>query len=105
MENIENLIHGMQLNGFSDELIEKMLKLKAAAAELGWEMDGYDGMDGNAYITFMTVKEDEGPEYDSAGYTEADRIVEGQYRVKSNITLDDLHTHHCDDPNCNCSMW
>jgi hypothetical protein len=104
MENIKNLICGMQLNGFNDELIEKVLKLKATAAELGWEMDGYDEMFGNVYITFMTVKEDKGPEYDSAGYTEADRIIDGSYRVKSNITPDDINTHHCDDPSCNCSI-
>ena len=57
MENTENLINGMKLNRFNDELIEKMLKLKTLANELGWEMDSYDAMDGNAYITFMTVKE------------------------------------------------
>ena len=32
---------------------------------------------------------DEGPEYDSAGFTEDDRIVNGQYRVISNETPDE----------------
>jgi len=33
--------------------------------------------------------EDEGPEYDSAGFTEDDRIVNGQYRVISNEEADE----------------
>jgi len=33
--------------------------------------------------------EDEGPEYDSAGFTEDDRIVNGQYRVISNEAADE----------------
>ena len=32
------------------------------------------------YINKRTVNEDMGPEYDSAGFTEDDRIVNGQYR-------------------------
>ena len=32
--------------------------------------------------------EDDGPEYDSAGFTEDDRIVNGQYRVISNEDVD-----------------
>ena len=32
---------------------------------------------------------DEGPEYDSAGFTEDDRIVNGQYRVISNEAEDE----------------
>ena len=32
---------------------------------------------------------DEGPEYDSAGFTEDDRIVNGQYRVISNEAADE----------------
>jgi len=33
--------------------------------------------------------EDDGPEYDSAGFTEDDRIVNGQYRVISNDDADE----------------
>jgi hypothetical protein len=33
--------------------------------------------------------EDDGPEYDSAGFTEDDRIVNGQYRVISNEAADE----------------
>ena len=64
------------------------------------KMEIDDNWDWDENLSKYDVEEliDEGPEYDSAGYTEADR-------VKSNITLDDLPTHHCDDPNCNCSMW
>ena len=36
--------------------------------------------------------EDEGPEYDSAGFSEADRMQEEE------------QAHHCDDLACNCSI-
>ena len=36
----------------------------------------------------MDSNEDDGPEYDSAGFTEDDRIVNGQYRVISNKDAD-----------------
>lgn len=52
--NNENLIRGLKLNGISDEVIKKVLELKAIAEKLGWEMDNYDGMDGNVYIAFST---------------------------------------------------
>jgi hypothetical protein len=35
---------------------------------------------------------DEGPEYDSAGFSEADRMQEEE------------QSHHCDDLACNCSI-
>jgi hypothetical protein len=31
--------------------------------------------------------EDEGPEYDSAGFTEEDRVVNGQYKTNENNNL------------------
>ena len=31
--------------------------------------------------------EDEGPEYDSAGFTEEDRVVNGQYKTNENHNL------------------
>jgi hypothetical protein len=31
--------------------------------------------------------EDEGPEYDSAGFTEEDRVVNGQYKTNENDNL------------------
>lgn len=37
----------------------------------------------------MDSIEDEGPEHDSAGFTEDDRIVEGQYKVISNEEADE----------------
>ncbi len=43
----------------------------------------YNVMDGNMYITIRKPlkADDEGPEYDGAGFSEEDRIVNGQYRV------------------------
>ncbi len=29
--------------------------------------------------------EDEGPEYDSAGFTEEDRVVNGEYKTNDNL--------------------
>lgn len=43
-------------------------------------------MSNNALIS------DEGPEYDSAGFSEADRMQEEE------------QYHHCDDLSCNCSI-
>jgi hypothetical protein len=49
----------------------------------GFVVDDSDIMDGNMYITLCKPLqvEDEGPEYDGAGFTDEDRIVNGQYRV------------------------
>ena len=71
------------------------------------EMKVDDNWDWDENLSKYDVEEliDEGPEYDSAGFTEADRIVDGSYRVKSNITIpDNYNSHHCDDPSCNCSI-
>ena len=35
----------------------------------------------------IRVLEDEGPEYDSAGFTEEDRVVNGQYKTNENNNL------------------
>lgn len=56
MEN-KALIIGLKQNLINNEMIEKILKLKEEAAKLGWDMDDYDAMDGNMYITFTTNKE------------------------------------------------
>ena len=49
----------------------------------GFVIDDSDIMDGNMYITMRKPlkADDEGPEYDGAGFSEEDRIVNGQYRV------------------------
>ena len=49
----------------------------------GFVIDDSDIMDGNMYITICKPlkADDEGPEYDGAGFSEEDRIVNGQYRV------------------------
>ena len=50
------------------------------------DVEGNDETVDGGYESEYDVEEitDEGPEYDSAGYTEADRIVEGQYMVRIN---------------------
>jgi hypothetical protein len=49
----------------------------------GYVIDDSDIMDGNIYITLCKPLQidDEGPEYDGAGFSEEDRVVNGQYRV------------------------
>ena len=45
-------------------------------------------LDINAALEYIAMHDD-GPEYDSAGFTEDDRIVNGQYRVISNEAADE----------------
>jgi hypothetical protein len=47
----------------------------------------YDAIGVN--INELDNNEDVGPEYDSAGFTEDDRVVNGQYRVISNEDADE----------------
>ena len=49
----------------------------------GFVLDDSDIMDEHMYITIRKPLkvDDEGPEYDGAGFSEEDRIVNGQYRV------------------------
>jgi len=47
----------------------------------------YDAIGVN--IDELDNNEDVGPEYDSAGFTEDDRVVNGQYRVISNEDADE----------------
>ena len=44
----------------------------------------YDSIDDDYECRVDEMDEDLGPEYDSAGFTEDDRIVNGQYRVVIN---------------------
>jgi hypothetical protein len=73
------------------------------ACDIITSLEGFIGQDGDYYCSDlcksvdhlfneidMLNEEDTGPEYDSAGFTEEDRIVNGQYRnyvdtVKRNI--------------------
>jgi hypothetical protein len=50
------------------------------------DVEGNDETIDGGYEAEYDVEEitDEGPEYDSAGYTEVDRIVNGQYMVRPN---------------------
>jgi len=61
------------------EAIKTVVKLMKGN---GFVVDDSDIMDGNMYITlYKPLNEDEGPEYDSAGFTDEDRVVNGEYRV------------------------
>lgn len=80
------------------ETVKELIMSKILSDDATEELQSY-------YEDVFNYLNDEGPEYDSAGYTEADRIVEGQYRVKSNIVIpDNYNSHHCDDLDCNCEI-
>lgn len=52
MENT-TLIRGLENNGVSDETTLKLLKLKATAEELGWDISDYDVIDGYFFVEFV----------------------------------------------------
>ena len=52
----------------------------------GYEIDDLDLTDRIwEFLDTLDSPEDEGPEYDSAGFTDADRVVNGQYRTTNNL--------------------
>jgi len=55
-------------------------KIKADADAIDEHMKPIIKYLNDQYINKRAVNEDMGPEYDSAGFTEDDRIVNGQYR-------------------------
>lgn len=55
---------------------------------MDWESLIDDINDTFKHVEIEDNYDDEGPEYDSAGFTEDDRIVNGQYRVISNEDAD-----------------
>ena len=71
MSTVEDLINDNEV--FNEDTIEELQQYLDDIKE------AYDKIKAN----------DEGPEYDSAGFTEDDRIVNGQYRVISNETADE----------------
>ena len=70
------MTHEQQLR----EAIKLVMEL---AMNSGFMIDDTDIMDGIMYITIRKPLQvdDEGPEYDGAGFSEEDRIVNEQYRV------------------------
>jgi hypothetical protein len=71
MSTVEDLINDNEV--FNEDTIDELQQYVDDIKE------AYDKIKAN----------DEGPEYDSAGFTEDDRIVNGQYRVISNETADE----------------
>jgi hypothetical protein len=55
-------------------------KIKLDAAHIDAHMKPIIKYLNDQYVNKRAVNEDIGPEYDSAGFTEDDRIVNGQYR-------------------------
>jgi len=58
-------------------------------------------------ITLIEASEN-GPEFDSAGFSIADRfedeVGEGLRHCGDDYYNDEEESHHCDDPGCNCSI-
>jgi len=94
--------------------IDQLNDLLNRACEIITSLEGFIELKGNGYyssdlsksvdnlfneIDFMN-EEDTGPEYDSAGFTEEDRIVEGQYMNMYKDTDPDLvQLERDEDPN------
>jgi hypothetical protein len=77
------------LNGLLDRACELITSLE------GYAKNNYQGSvtqkDVDAFFNEIDMlNEDHGPDYDSAGFAEEDRIVEGQYRVMFADTDPDL---------------
>lgn len=71
MDTVDDLINCSEI--FDEEIVEELQQYVDDIKE------AYDEINAN----------DEGPEYDSAGFTEDDRIINGQYRVISNEAADE----------------
>jgi len=72
-ESMEYIIREV---GMEDQMLRQLL-LKANM-ELVQEL-----VEEKALLEFDPDPEDDGPEYDSAGFTYEDRVVDGQYQVRS----------------------
>jgi len=72
-----------QLNDLLNRACDIITSLEGYAEESISEYQGsYTQKDVDAFFNEIDyMNEDDEPEYDSAGFTEEDRIVEGQYRV------------------------
>ena len=53
----ENLVNGLRLNHISERNVELCLQLKELSEKLGFEMSGYDSMDGEFFVTFAIKEE------------------------------------------------
>jgi len=84
---------------FSVETDEELYTIKFAEHDWDESIDiqteNYDDIDIESELGKQLIEtceqydEDLGPEYDSTGFTEDDRIVNGQYRVISNEAADE----------------
>ena len=68
-------------------------------------IDNFNPAEDALFIELMT-SEDEGPEFDSAGFSVADRMEDWDDYIactdQDNQRYED--SHHCDDLDCNCSI-
>jgi len=82
MNKVYVVMKGYQYEGYTDTDM-KVFAVKADAEAYAKKLKAEDDLDIVDYITIHehVVVIDEGPEYDSAGFTEDDRIVDGQYML------------------------
>jgi len=88
--------------------IDQLNDLLNRACDIITALEGFIELKGNGYYSSdlsksvdnlfdevdMLNEEDTGPEYDSAGFAEEDRIVEGQYRVIIGVDPDQEAQDH-----------
>ena len=77
----DGIIHVREFYNQDGKVIDSIMRTKH-----GYEIDDLDLTDRIwEFLDTLDSPEDEGPEYDSAGFTDADRVVNGQYRTTNNF--------------------
>ena len=77
----DGIIHVHEYYNQDGKIIDSIMRTKH-----GYEIDDLDLTDRIwEFLDTLDSPEDEGPEYDSAGFTDADRVVNGQYRTTNNL--------------------
>ena len=75
------VIHVLEYYNQDGKVIDSIMRTKH-----GYEIDDLDLTDRIwEFLDTLDSPEDDGPEYDSAGFTDADRVVNGQYRTTNNF--------------------
>lgn len=95
MNYVPSSTDAKQLSELLDRACSLLIQLEEYAMDLNPEYtDTFLAGEVNEFFKEInTANEDTGPEYDSAGFTEEDRIVNGQYMNMYKDTDPDLEAH------------
>jgi hypothetical protein len=77
----DDVIHVLEYMNEDGKVIDSIMRTKH-----GYELDDLELTDQIwEFLDAHYAQEDNGPEYDSAGFTHADRVVDGQYMTTNNF--------------------